>query len=260
MARVIVIPARYGSTRFPGKPLEPVAGRPLIQRVWEIARAVANADSVRVATDDSRIAEAVAQFGGRTVMTGACHDGTERVAAAIRDLHPAPEIVVNLQGDALLIPPRVIQALIAEMESDPAVELATPAVQLSRAQADEMAAAKAEGDAGGTCVTFDSRGDALYFSKSMIPFERDAADPPPVWRHIGLYAYRPEALARWVALPEGRFERAEKIEALRPLEAGMAMRVVPVALDGRTLWSIDSPGDVARAEAILTREGEPTEA
>jgi 3-deoxy-manno-octulosonate cytidylyltransferase (CMP-KDO synthetase) len=259
METIVVIPARYGSSRFPGKPLAPVAGRSLLERVWRIAQAVPSISRVLVATDDERIAAHVRSFGGVAVMTSpTCTNGSERVHEALRQITEKPSIVVNLQGDAVLMPPWVIGALVDEMRRDPSVQIATPAVNLSTAQYESMLKSKGQGIVSGTTVTFGASGDALYFSKGIIPFIRSApgGNQSPVFQHIGVYAYRPEALARYITLPVGKFEAVEQLEQMRAIEHGIPIRVVQVSMQGRTMWSVDNPQDVARCEEIIAREGE----
>ncbi|MER9216822.1 3-deoxy-manno-octulosonate cytidylyltransferase [Mesorhizobium sp. M0663] len=258
----IIIPARYGSSRFLGKPLAMITGRTMINRVWSLACAVADVDVVCVATDDERIAEHVQSFSGHVAITpNDCTNGTERVLTAAEMLATTPAVVVNLQGDAVLTPPWVIAALIDEMRRDPTVEIATAAVRMDKRTYDALCTAKEHGEVGGTTVTFDRRGNALYFSKSIIPFVRkDAqgnnADPFPVFRHIGLYAYRYETLCRYISLESGPLERSEKLEQLRALEHGIPVRVVEVDYGGRTHWAVDSPDDLKRVEAIIGEEGD----
>ena len=255
---VVVIPSRYGSTRFPGKPLAQIRGRSLLQRVWSIAQSVGNVSGIYVATDDARIADHAAQFGANVVMTPAeCRNGTERVLAAVRTLKARPDAVVNLQGDAALTPPWVLQALVDTLRADPGVQMVTPAVQCTAAQVREMEESKRTNPDSGTLVAFDRKGDALYFSKSLIPHLRARdQDPPPVFHHIGIYGYRLETLERYCALPEGPLERAEQLEQLRALENGIPIRIVMVDYRDRSHWSVDSPQDVAKVEDIIAREGE----
>lgn len=255
----IVIPARIGSSRFPGKPLAPIRGVSLIQRVWRLARAVRGASQVLIATDDERIAEHVRSFGGQVVMTDPqCRNGTERVHQAIaRWSGTAPDVVVNLQGDAVLTPPWTIQALIEVFSAEPRVGMATLATRLTWEQFDRIAAAKQTHPAGGTFVVSNRAGDALYFSKAAIPFVK-AARPVecPYCKHIGIYGYRYETLERYVKLEETPLERAEQLEQLRALEHGIPIRVVPVDFRGRSSWSVDNPEDVAQVERIIEAEGE----
>jgi len=255
---VIVIPARYGSRRFPGKPLAMIAGRSLLQRVWSIGRSVANVAGVYVATDDERIATHAQGFGARVVMTPPdCATGSDRVLAAVRTLPDRPERVVNLQGDAALTPPWVLQALVDALRADPAIRMATPAVRCTNAQVREIEESKRRNPESGTLVTFDVNGDALYFSKSLIPHLRVRdQDPPPVYHHIGIYGYAIGTLERFCAFPQSPLERVEQLEQLRALENRIPVRVVIVDYRNRTHWSVDSPEDVAKVEEIIAREGE----
>lgn len=258
----IIIPSRYGSTRLMGKPLESISGQSMIHRVWSIANAVAGVEFVFVATDDMRIADHVRGFGGAVVMTpSTCENGTERVLAATGMLRSPPSIVVNLQGDAVLTPPWVIEALVHEMRRDTSVGMATIAVRMDQQQYALLVEAKSLGEVGGTTVVFDRARNALYFSKSPIPFVRrdDGVSPPeefPVFRHVGLYGYRLETLHRLSTLSPGPLERAEKLEQLRALEHGIPIRIVEVDYRGRTHWAVDSREDLVRVEEIIKREGE----
>jgi 3-deoxy-manno-octulosonate cytidylyltransferase (CMP-KDO synthetase) len=259
MDTIVVIPARYGSSRFPGKPLAQIAGRSLLERVWRIAKAVPGVDGVVVATDDTRVAEHVASFGGSSVMTSdACRNGSERVWEAVQGLAERPRNIINLQGDAVLMPPWVIGSLVAEMKGDSGVKIATPATRLSSEQYEAMAKTKNSGVVSGTTVTFAANRDALYFSKAIIPFLRSWSEVgmSPVYQHIGVYAYRYDSLREYIELPQGRLEQVEQLEQLRALEHGVPIRVVEVSLNGRTMWSVDNPADVTRVEEIITREGE----
>ena len=258
MKTVIVIPARYGSSRFPGKPLALVAGVSLIERVHRIAASLGSV-RVLVATDDERIAEHVRAFGGEAVMTSAaCRNGTERALAALEGLQLAPDFVVNLQGDAVLTPPWVLSAVIGAMqngamqnEASPAI--ATPCVRLTWEEYDARQAARARGEVGGTTVVRNCAGDALYFSKETIPLLRkvDRSQPCPVFRHIGLYAYRFEILQRYLTLEESALECCEGLEQLRALEHGIPIRCVEVDYRGRAHASIDNPGDIEVVERLL---------
>jgi 3-deoxy-manno-octulosonate cytidylyltransferase (CMP-KDO synthetase) len=256
----IVIPARAGSTRFANKPLATLCGRTLIERVWRIASAVKGAHRVVVATDSQAIAEHVQCFGGTAIYTEqAFRNGSERAAYVAAKLTPISDIIVNLQGDAVLTPPWAIEAVIEALVREPHVPIATPAVALSGLAYDAYLKRKATGRASGTLVVFDVKGSALYFSKGIIPHLR----APPAdkllakgHQHIGLYAYRADALAQYAALPPGPLEQVEQLEQLRALEHGMQIRVVPVDLRGRTQWSVDYPEDIEIAETIITWEGE----
>lgn len=263
MEAVIIIPARYGSTRFPGKPLSMILGKSLLQRTWQIAKAVAGIDEVYIATEDERIVAHATTFGAKTQITSAeCTNGTERILEALKLLKLKPEIIINLQGDALLTPPHSIAALLSTLKKEPDVGFATLATRLNEEQFEELKSQKAQGQAGGTLVTFDLKGRALYFSKSLIPYVRNkngngkGSKLSPVFRHIGLYAYRYQVLERYVCLPASPLELTEGLEQLRALENGIPIRVVEVDYGGRTHWSVDSPEDAKVAEQIIQREGE----
>jgi 3-deoxy-manno-octulosonate cytidylyltransferase (CMP-KDO synthetase) len=236
-----------------------VAGKSLISRVWGIAKAVPGVDAVFVATDSEDIAGHVLAWGGDVLMTSAsCRNGSERVWEAVAGLSSPPRVVVNLQGDAVLMPPWVIEALVLEMQRDPLVSIATPATRLTKEQYDSMRAMKGQGIVSGTTVTFSTARDALYFSKTVIPYVREwpKDGQSPIFQHIGVYAYTYEALKEYVGLPMGPLEYVEQLEQLRALEHGMPIRVVDVDLRGRTTWPIDNPQDVQRVEEIIRAEGE----
>ena len=234
----VIIPARYASTRFPGKPLALLAGKPMIQHVCEKA-AASKAGIVAVATDDRRIADAVTAFGGTAVMTSPDHpSGTDRIAEALGKLGGNFDLVINVQGDEPLIPTSVIDELIDVMRADPALPMATVAVPGNRETMTE----------NNVKVVFGSDGNALYFSRSMIPFLRSGGVECGVWLHWGIYAYRRSALEKFVSLPPGKLENAEKLEQLRALENGIAIRVVTSTLQS---IGVDTPEDLAAAERRL---------
>ena len=261
MRSVIFIPARYPSVRFPGKPLAMLKGaggvsKSLIRRSWEAAMAVEGVSAVYVLTDDDRIAEAARGFGADVLMTSARpRNGTERCGEAVAMLDEPPEVVVNLQGDAPLTPPHYVSALLEVME-DRAVQMATPVL---RTEADHLEALQADrkaGRVGATTAVFGASGDALYFSKEVLPFADRAREIGlTVFHHVGCYAYRPEALARYAALPQGPLEAAEGLEQLRFLENGIPVRCVEVEARGRAFWELNNPEDVPLIEAIMEREG-----
>ena len=259
----VVIPARWASSRFPGKPLVGLRGasgavKPLIQRAWEAAMAAPGFAEVAVATDDARVAEAARAFGAKVVMTpDTCRNGTERCAAALSGLQSDPEVVVNLQGDAPLTPPWFLTALHAAM-ADPEVAVATPVLRCDAEAHAAFLADRAAGRVGGTTAVFDARGRALYFSKEVIPFTGRTfadGDPCPVFHHVGVYAYRPAALAAYAGWPEGQLERWEGLEQLRFLENGAPLACVEVEARGRSFWEVNNPEDVPRVEAALARAG-----
>jgi 3-deoxy-manno-octulosonate cytidylyltransferase (CMP-KDO synthetase) len=256
MSAAIVIPARYASSRFPGKPLHRVAGTPMLERVWRIAKSVPQAARVLIATDDERILKSALAMDAEAVMTSPdCANGTERVHDAVRRAAITEDIVLNLQGDALLTPPWVLEAMIDEMILDPLPDIVTPAVRLAGAALDEFLEQKKGTPASGTTVVFGRSRNALYFSKAVLPYRRETGHAD-VYRHIGLYGYRNAALARYVQLAPTPLEQTEGLEQLRALENGMAIRIAIVDYRGRTHWSIDAPADVTIAERIIAREGE----
>jgi 3-deoxy-manno-octulosonate cytidylyltransferase (CMP-KDO synthetase) len=242
MQVVAIIPARFGSSRFPGKPLALIAGKPMILWVYELARQVPDLEEVYVATDDDRIAACVQAIGGKSVLTGRQHaSGSDRLAEAARTLNlSANTIVVNIQGDQLVFPPSLISELVAVLQADPEPALATPIRQFSDpVQASNPNLVK---------VVFDHRHYALYFSRSAIPYYRDNGGTGYFYKHIGIYVYRQDFLQRFVKLPPGSWETAEKLEQLRALEYGHKIKVVETAFE--TL-EVDTPEDAHKAEIYL---------
>ncbi len=256
MKTVIVIPARYASTRYPGKPLVVLRGadgdKTLIRRTWETGCRSQRAGRVVVATDDERIAGEVRRFGGEVVMTSPdCANGTERCAEAMAALGDV-DLVVNLQGDAPLTPPWFLDDLIAAMAARPEVGVATPVLRCDAETYARFREDRAAGRVGGTTAVFASDGRALYFSKEVIPYlPEPAMAEPPVWHHVGVYAYRPDALARYLTWPAGPLETNEGLEQLRFLENGEPVLCVPVEARGRSFWELNNPVDVARIESVL---------
>lgn len=260
----IIIPARYASTRYPGKPLVPLTGsggsaKTLIERSWQCAAQVPQCAGVWVATDDERIAAEVQRFGGQVVMTSPdCANGTERCADAVARLGEVAEIIVNLQGDAPLSPPFVVEQLVARLGKDREAAMATPAVRCSRSVYDHLLADAAEGRVGGTTAVSNRDDRALYFSKRIIPFLPDserAGDFVPVHLHLGLYAYRPEALARYIAAPPSQLEQLEGLEQLRFLDLGLAVSIVQLDPLGWDSIELNNPTDVAAIERVLAQRG-----
>ncbi|MGY2734482.1 3-deoxy-manno-octulosonate cytidylyltransferase [Sphingomonas sp. UYP23] len=264
MPDLIVIPARYGSQRLPGKPLIPIAGQTLLSRVVTVAREGArragNA-AVVVATDDSRILDHARSLGCDAVLTdSAISSGSGRAWAAARDREP--EIVVNLQGDAPFVDPAMIAALIAVLRGSTG-GVATPVVQLDWAALDAMRVHKQTSPFSGTTCVRDGAGRALWFSKTVLPamrneaLLRETAALSPVFRHIGLYAYRFDALRDFEATPPTSYEQLEGLEQLRFLESGVEIRTVAVAPPRHAMSGIDTPADVAMAERLIAQFGEP---
>ena len=263
MNSVILIPARYKSTRYPGKPLVALRGangsaKPLIQRSVEAARRVAGVSGVFVTTDDERIADACARFGVGVIMTSPeCRNGTERCAEALAQLH-GPDLVINFQGDALLTPPGFVEGLIARMANDRDALVATPAMRLWSEEVRVLQAEEAAGRVGGTTVVTDAQGYALYFSKRLIPHLPERAldaEMSPVRLHVGVYAYRLEALEHYAATPVSELELLEGLEQLRFLAAGVRVGVVDVATPPFALRELNNPEDVAPIEQALAEAG-----
>jgi 3-deoxy-manno-octulosonate cytidylyltransferase (CMP-KDO synthetase) len=261
MSVIIVIPARFASTRYPGKPLVALRGadgvaKSLIRRSWEAALAVRGIDRVVVATDDSRIRDAAADFGAEVVMTSSqCRNGTERCAEVLAQIGPF-DIVVNLQGDAPLTPPWFVEALVEALWRDPAAEVATPVLRADGETLSGFLADRRAGRVGGTTAVFGAGGRALYFSKEVIPYvARDyaASEPTPVFHHVGVYAYKPSALAAYPGWPIGPLEDLEGLEQLRFLENGRAVRCVEVEARGQLFWELNNPEDVSRIEEMLRK-------
>ncbi|MBI3932652.1 MAG: 3-deoxy-manno-octulosonate cytidylyltransferase [Acidobacteria bacterium] len=253
MSVVVIIPARYASTRLPGKPLADIHGKPLIQHVWERARLARRPDRVLVATDDERIGAVVRGFGGEAVLTSPGHPtGTDRIAEAARAVEA--DIVVSVQGDEPLLDPAGIDATVEAMDRDPALPMATLAHPLRNV--DEMLSPSV------VKVVTDARGDALYFSRSPIPHVRVGAGSLPsaaaaavarglARKHAGLYTYRREALLRFAALPPAPLEEAEGLEQLRALHHGIRIHVV--AFPGEGGPAVDTPEDLERVRALLAQ-------
>ncbi len=241
-----VIPARLGAERLPDKPLRMLAGKPLIERVARNAVASGALDEVVVATDAEAIVRAAARAGCRGVMTGAGHDsGTSRVAeVAAREEFRGFDVVVNVQGDEPFLPVEAIRGAVDEVLGG--ADIGTAAVPLDGTGAVSPNVVK---------VVLREDGRAMYFSRSLIPYPRDGGAGATYWQHLGVYAFRPAALARWMALAPTAAERAEKLEQLRPLAHGMAIGVA--RLERPAQPGIDTEEDLKRAEAYLLARGDP---
>lgn len=237
-----VIPARYGSTRFPGKALARIGDKTLIELVWERVRRAKSLDKVLVATDDVRIVNAAKKFGAETVMTPqALSSGTDRVWEAVKET-PA-EIVVNIQGDEPLVTPRMIDPLVQALRGDPQLQMATLRYPIK--------GGRSCSDSNVVKVVADPDGFALYFSRSPLPYFRQPAEPKAqaVWhKHIGIYAYRWRLLKQFVSWPPSALERAEGLEQLRALEQGVRIKVLDSPQD---TVGVDTPDDLRRVEAML---------
>lgn len=261
---VIVIPARYQSTRFPGKPLAPVRGatgqkKPLIQRSLEAARQVQSAAAIYVATDDRRIGDAVEALGASALMTPeSCANGTERIASALPFLPASADIIVNFQGDALLTPPAFVERLIAHMRANPDCRISTIAIRCSPGTYRHLCDDQAAGRVGGTTILVGAKGDALYFSKRVLPYippaSAEEADSH-VLLHLGIYAYRREALQSYVEAEAPAIERLEGLEQLRFLHHGLNIAVVICDSPGWDMLELNNPEDLTPIEAILAARG-----
>ncbi len=241
---VAIIPARYHSNRFEGKPLAEIMGKPMVQRVYERAASVELLSRVAVATDDERIADCVRAFGGEVVMTRNDHvSGTDRLAEAAELLNIGEEdVVVNIQGDQPMFDRQVVRQVAQPLIDDPALPMATLIYKIIRET--EI------NDPNHVKTVFDRNGMALYFSRSPIPFQRnpDEPVPPTYYKHLGFYAYRKGFLLTFVGLPEGEWERFEKLEQLRALEFGYRIKVVLTEHDS---VEVDTPRDLQRVEELL---------
>jgi len=238
---IAVIPARYASTRLPGKPLVPLAGKPMVQHVYERVKRAQTVHRVMVATDDQRIVDAVAAFGGEARMTRSDHrTGTERIAEVA--VHEAGDVFVNVQGDEPLIDPVAIDTAVGALLEEPQAQISTVATPIRHA-GDIM-------DPNVVKTVLDFDGNALYFSRAPIPWIRDTQQKVHVkyWKHLGLYVFQREALLEFPTLPQGELEKIEQLEQLRWLENGWKIRVAEVAHDA---VSVDVPEDVARVEKLI---------
>jgi 3-deoxy-manno-octulosonate cytidylyltransferase (CMP-KDO synthetase) len=265
MNACIIIPARYASTRFPGKPLVTLRGasgtaRTLIERSVMAARAASGgAIPIHVATDDQRIADEAARIGADVIMTSeGCRNGTERVAEAVALAGITAEIIVNLQGDAPLTPAHFITALIGAIQADPSCQMATPALRCDAETVVNLLADRAAGRVGATTVVANRQNDALYFSKEVLPFTNGKGivdGVVPVFHHVGVYAYRRRALTAYAGWEPGPLEGLEGLEQLRFLENGQPVRLVEVKAPGAVFWELNNPSDVPLIEGYLARMG-----
>ncbi|MGC8202975.1 3-deoxy-manno-octulosonate cytidylyltransferase [Aliiroseovarius sp. PTFE2010] len=259
---VIIIPARYASTRYPGKPLAELRdksgeARSLVRRSWDAAMDVQGIEDVFVATDDKRIADHVEAFGGKVIMTSpGCENGTERCAEALRALDQEPDLVVNLQGDAPLTPAWFVEDLVAGMQARPDMDLATPVLRCDRETLQNFMEDRKAGRVGGTTSVFRPDMQALYFSKEVLPYvdpdKMETWSQMPVFHHVGVYAYRPSVLKAYSGWQKGPLEDLEGLEQLRFLENGRKVLCVEVDGKGRVFWELNNPEDVARIERVLT--------
>lgn len=264
---LVVIPARYGSSRFPGKPLAKIAGKEMLLRVFEIAKKGTEGFDAHivVATEDERIFNFCKEHDIECLMTSdKCKTGSDRICEAVNILNENPDFIVNLQGDNPVCPPSFVRELIKTFESDTSVDLVTPVVELSWKELDELRENKKTTPFSGTTCIVDKNGYAKWFSKNIIPAIRkeddlrSKGDKSPVYRHVGMYGYKCDALFKFSSLEEGVYEKLEGLEQLRFLENDMKIKVAKVsygAFSG-SMGGVDSPDDVKRAEELFAKYGE----
>ena len=268
MKLAIAIPARYGSTRFPGKPLAIINGKTMLQRVYKIAQDAAKdfeKIEIFITTEDRRIEEHAREIGASCIITPpSCPTGSDRVLSALRQLDNWPDFIVNLQGDAPFTPPSVIKKIFDTYLASPWLEVVTPVHALSWHDLDRLRDAKKKTPFSGTTVTLNAQGRALWFSKNIIPVLRKESDlrskspTSPIYQHIGLYGFRTDALERFCELDHGVYEELEGLEQLRMLEHGMHVQAVPVDIEEGFIQSgIDSPEDIDRAREHIRLNGDP---
>ena len=265
MTALIVIPARWGSTRLPGKPLADLAGKTLLQRAAEVGALAASrrpGTEIVVATDDDRIADHARALGHAVVMTPTqLANGTARALAAARAMAVEPAMIINLQGDNPFTPPATLLAMIDALAAG--AEVTTPVIALDWDGLDALRRQKLRSPFSGTTCVRDGGGRALWFSKQVIPAIRDEAGErarsavSPVFRHVGLYGYTLGALEAFCAAPVSPYERLEGLEQLRFLELGLAVQTVPVSGHRLSMSGIDTPEDLAAARRLLAAHGEP---
>jgi 3-deoxy-manno-octulosonate cytidylyltransferase (CMP-KDO synthetase) len=264
---VLVIPARFGSQRFPGKPLVDLAGLTLLQRAINTAKNAVQtlpACKILVATDDARIMWHAIEQNVEAVLTPeSCRTGTDRVLAAVQNLAIKPELILNLQGDVPFLPSEYIQKIILAF-NDPEVDIATPVLQLTWQELDILREAKKVSPFSGTAAILDNSGYARWFSKNIIPAIRNedqlrsASSLSPVYKHIGLYAYKYKILEQYIALDESHYEKLEGLEQLRAIENGMKIKAVEVTSRSKFITSgIDSQADADRFCNLIRTYGEP---
>jgi len=254
---------RFASVRFPGKPLARLVSpsgddRSLAHWTWLAAQPLADLARIVLATDDDLIEAECHSFGGEVVRTSsACRNGTERCAEALQAIGDDFDLVVNLQGDAPLTPHWILQSLISSFDS-PEVQVATPALPTSGRTLDALREDRHEGRVGATTLVQDSDGNALYFSKEVLPYTAgrfDDEEITPVFHHIGAYAYRPDALKAYLRLPESPLKQCEGLEQLRFLENGIPIKCVQADLQGRSFWEVNNPEDIPKVAPYLGAVG-----
>ena len=259
MKNLLVIPARYQSSRFPGKPLVAIRGpdgekKSLIERTWRLSQEIKCIDKRIIATDDTRIKNFCENFGAEVCLTSSTLiNGSERVAEALTLQEDEYDIVVNLQGDAPLTPPWIIEELVNELR-DSDYEVATPVFKCDEIGLSNLLRDRKLGRVGATTVVFDKKGSALYFSKEVIPYtnESESQDKKKlVYHHIGVYAYKSASLESYLRMPISHLEEQEGLEQLRFIENGISVKCVVSCLKGKDFWELNNPSDVKIIESIL---------
>ena len=260
MKTVIIIPARYASKRYTGKPLVQLrtkeGKKSLIQLSWEAANKVSGVSEIYVATDDKRIEEHAVTFGAKVVQTSSkCKNGTERCAEAVNNAQLDAEIIVNFQGDAPLTPSWCVEDIIADVKADKSTDMATPVLRLDRKSYNLFSEDRKSDRVGGTTVVFDKHMCALYFSKELIPFfeisKIGSDEQLPCYHHVGVYAYRKNILKDYLRWPESNLEKLEGLEQLRFLFENKRVKCVEVNSKGRVFWELNNPQDVQLIEKVL---------
>ena len=261
MKTIIIIPARFASSRYPGKPLVELnlpngEQKSLIELTWRAAGKVNAIHDIFIATDDTRIANAVRAFGAKVIMTSSqCKNGTERCAEAVDNAKLDADLIINFQGDAPLTPPWFVESLVESMRKDDKSSMATPVVRLDRLTYGHFIEDRKKGLVGGTTAVFGVNKYALYFSKEVIPFidldNLSTEAEIPVFHHVGIYAYKPSALKSYMEWPVGKLEELEGLEQLRFLENNQLVKCVSVSTRGRIFWELNNPDDVERIERVI---------
>ncbi len=261
MTASIIIPARYESTRFPGKPLAHLKlkngkSKPLIQLSWEAAKRVEGINNVYVATDNFEIKRTAESFGAEVIMTSSqCENGTARCAEALQIKGVHDDIVINFQGDAPLTPKIFVEILISTMNADKTIQVSTPILQCDKNHFSKLINDRKNDRVGATTVVFDNNGDALYFSKEVIPFLGNekliTLDSSPVYHHVGVYAYRNDILTQYSNWTESSLEKLEGLEQLRFLVNGTKIRCVLFKKNNHPFWELNNPSDKRIIENML---------
>ncbi len=264
MKTVIIIPARYSSVRFPGKPLKKLnigngLQKSLIQLSWEAACRVREIDHIFVATDDARIRVEAESFGAKVIMTSKnCKNGTERCAEAIDNINFDGDLVINFQGDAPLTPEWFVEDLMKAFKKNSSTKMATPVLKLNEETLKAFRFDRQCGRVGGTTVVFDNDNNALYFSKEIIPYFDERKLKPgircPIFHHVGVYAYSPKVLLNYKSWEVGNLEVLEGLEQLRFLENNCSIKCIIVDNRGRTFWELNNPEDVTKIERVLNEK------